>query len=85
MPTLRNWSVCTHAKNPYQAPELGVSVLRGIVFDGMFVRTSEIIGKRGDKVVTRSGSEYTLSDVDPVYERQFPDARKRLFDQLREV
>lgn len=49
------------------------------------VTTSEIRGRRGDLVVTASGNEYELGDVDPAYEAAFPGAKERLLASLKEM
>jgi hypothetical protein len=47
--------------------------------------TTEVIGKRGEKVVTKSGTEYTLGEIDPLYEQHFPNAKQRLLNTLLEI
>ena len=77
--------------DPYTPPELVKNYLAGFVFgdsrrdDGTDITTSRIIGKRNGSVVTRSGSEYELDDVDPKYEELFPDAKNRLLNSLKEI
>ena len=90
---LKNWSHCLTGVDQYTPPENWVSVLSGEVynhpnprhFDGKEISTSPVIGQRNGLVVTKSGSEYELLDIDPVYERQFPNARERFFNSLKEV
>lgn len=90
---LKNWSHCIRGADQYTPPELMVSVLSGNVYnhpnprhvDGKEITTSPIVGKRNGLVVTKSGSEYELLDVDPEYERLFPNARERFFNTLQDV
>ena len=87
---LNNWAFVTTG-GPYDAPEMFVSRLNGDVTghpnfpDGHNVTTSRVMGKRGELVVTRSGSLYELGTVLPEYERQVPNARERLFKVLPEI
>ena len=90
---LENWSVCSYPpdSDPYLAPELWAYHLQGRVYghpgfvEGTFVITSSIKGKREDKILTHTGSHYQLGDVDPKYEEEYPDAKERLFNSLKEV
>jgi hypothetical protein len=88
--TLTNWAVVQFPANFYEAPELRVQCLTGkrpqdVTSLHSRVTTSPIIGKRWDEVVTRSGSHYTLLEVDPKYEAAYPGALKRLMDSLPEL
>lgn len=86
---IEDWSVTTSVVNPYAAPETQRRSLYGRVFghprfdDGKSVTTSSIVGKnsRGE-VLTSSGSSYELGQVDPLYEDQFPGAKKELLGSL---
>lgn len=88
--TIHNWSVVNWRPSPYAAPEQGVQRISGkLEVSGDQkpeyrddILTSSPVGKRDDCVVTKSGSHYKLGDVDPEYERLFPNAKKRLFDSL---
>jgi hypothetical protein len=90
---LENWSFTAKGDDGYKAPEQLIPCLQGNVFghsnpkhhDGKFIVTSKLIGKRNGHVVTQSGSEYELGDVDPNYEKAFPNARARLMVQLKDV
>lgn len=91
---LRNWSFTMRAEDEYQPPEASVPVLQGNVYghsnpdkhhDGKFIVTSKIVGKRNGLVVTQSGSEYDLVEIDPIYEKMYPNAKERLFAQLNDV
>jgi hypothetical protein len=89
MNNLHNWAtVALPGTNPFLAPELAVVCLCGILenpdhkLHGKFVTTSRIIHQASGKVVTRSGSHYTLMDVAPDYENNYPNARERLFKSL---
>jgi hypothetical protein len=87
---LENWSLVYTEADPYHAPELCLPHLHGIVHghpaiaDGEEITTSSVRGKRGEALVTRN-SVYELGTIDPAYEKQFPDAKKRLLDNLQEV
>ena len=100
MSRLEQWAVVRAQISPYMAPEQPLQCLQGILSDhgrmpdGSDVTTSPIIGKRlvdlgiGEQryvVVTRSGTEYLLGAIDPLYEDIFPDAEVRLFKSLPEV
>jgi hypothetical protein len=84
---LDNWSVVNDG-DPYKAPEQQESRLHGNAFghprfdDGKTITTSAILTKDGDLILTRSGSRYELGDIDPEYEKIYPNARKRLIDSL---
>lgn len=91
---LKNWSFTMRGDDPYQPPESYIPVLQGNVYghvnpnrhhDGKFIITSRLIGKRNGLAVTQSGSEYDLVDVDPNYEKMYPNAKERLFAQLKDV
>jgi hypothetical protein len=91
---LKNWSYGSGEVNPYTPPELIVTRLAGNVYnypnpnrhpDGKFITTSAVMGKRNGKVVTYSGSEYELLDVDPEYEKLFPNAKERLMNRLPNI
>lgn len=51
-------------------------------FDGDRVTTSTIKGKCGGKVLTNSGTLYDLGEPEAAYEKEFPNARERLFNSL---
>lgn len=89
--TIYHWGIIPSG-SPYLAPELWKRKLHGILIDpecpeddDHWITTSSIVGKRGDCIVTNSGSEYLLGEVNPSYERSFPNARERLFNSLKEV
>lgn len=51
--------------------------------DGESITTSPIVGKNDQNhVLTVSGSSYELGQVDPNYDRLFPDAKNILFGSL---
>ena len=89
---LENWCVTPLDQSPYTPPECRAHGLAGNVFghpsfeDGASVTSTEAVAARmeGDNVivVTRSGREYLLGQVDPEYERQFPNARDRVIKSL---
>lgn len=92
-PKLENWSFTIKERDPYTPPKASTPVLQGNVYghpnpknhDGKFIVTSRLMGKRNGHVVTQSGSEYELGEVDPNYEKAFPNAKERLFKQLKDV
>ena len=87
MARLENWSIT--GRDPYLAPELQEACLYGTVYghlrlkDGNTVVTSSIVKSEGEIIITHSGSQYELGKVDPEYEKEFPNARERLFESLR--
>ena len=91
MPRLENWSVVPQTYDPYKAPEQWIPCLEGCAYahckfkDSQLITTSRIVGKRGDKVITFSDSEYELGDVNPTYEKFYPNAKERLLKSLKEV
>lgn len=85
---LRNWSVVIAEEfDPYKAPELYAARLHGNVYghhkfvDGAEITTSRVVGVTENAVLTNSGSTYELGEVNPEYEKLFPDARKRILTQ----
>lgn len=82
---LEDWALFGHP--------LGVAVprLNGKVYghtkfvEGESVTTSAVIGKRDGKVVTKSGSEYTLGKANADYEKEYPGARERLLESLDDI
>ena len=85
---LEDWSITAH-KDPFRAPELTIQRLSGKIYghpnyeDGDEITTSPISDSNGDKIVTESGSEYELGEVNQVYEALFPNARARLFANFK--
>lgn len=86
MPHLENWSL-SQFDWPACPPELGDKRLLGVVTnhpvipDGDDAMTTKIItiNKQEQTVTTRSGSVYTLGEPHPDYEKQYPNARERMF------
>lgn len=85
---LEDWCVTSPTANPYQAPEQGVPCLGGFCVghpkhkDYTYVTTSAIKGVKGGGVETKSGSVYDLLKPAIEYEKQFPNAKVRLFISL---
>ncbi len=86
---IENWAVVTPNPNPYLPQEVQSASLQGKVFghprfdDGKKITTSSIVGKnKSGKVVTVSGSEYKLGNIDPSYESKFSNARSRFMNSL---
>ena len=46
-----------------------------------YVTTSSIISNADGKITTVSGSVYELGDVDPEYEKVYPNAAERIFQE----
>jgi hypothetical protein len=91
MPILKNWYI-GGSSDPDRPPELSEVYLFGEVSDhpkhedGTPVRSTPIVGKDYfDRVVTRSGSKYSLLDPKPEYEAKFPDCLQRLINSLQLV
>lgn len=85
--TITNWAFSYTGFDPYQAPELRQQCLIGTAeLDGEVkpVLTSAILGKRDGKVVTRN-TVYELLDIDPEYEKLYPNAKQRFLDTAIEV
>lgn len=90
---LENWSFTAKGNDGFKAPEQLIPCLQGNVFghsnpknhDGKFIATSRLMGKRNGRVVTQTGSEYELGEVDPNYEKAFPNAKERLLSKLNEI
>jgi len=88
MPRLENW--CVTCDNPFQAPEARTPRLHGKVFnhpkfeDGKSINTSGIMAFNSEenKIIVRSGKLYELGEVDPNYEKEFPNAYERLIKSL---
>lgn len=90
--TLEDWAFEEHpatAGNAYLAPEQRVMCLTGRVFgnyrfiDGEPIITSRLICAVTDDVVQTMNSFYKLGKPAEEYERQYPNAKQRLIDQLR--
>lgn len=85
---LENWALTPTDRNPYLAPELQSMVLIGEVYghprfeEGHHISTSTIVGKRGEVILTRSGSEYELGEPHPDYEAAFPNAKQRALSSI---
>jgi hypothetical protein len=92
MIVLKNWSLVGD-NNPYTAPELQRVHLHGFVYghprhlDGKQVTTSSLISFSRGIAVTRSGSKYRIiaNNVDPEYEKRFPNAYHRLKEQGKKL
>lgn len=89
MPRLENWSL---VDEPYSAPEENRIRLAGTVYDREGFQDGEkVITSRpkqvteDDKVVTFTGSIYELGEVDPEYEKLYPNARERLLSSLKKL
>jgi hypothetical protein len=82
------WSIISKSDWGFQSPDIPEGYLHGNILghpgieDGKEITTSRIVGRSGDKVVTKSGSEYELEGVDPEYNAAFPHAEERLMRRL---
>lgn len=85
---LENWAVVN--TDPYRAPEDQKPHLSGKVYghprfeDGHDIVTSHIVSidAVNHTVTTNSGSVYELGTVDPEWEKQFPDAANRFWNNV---
>lgn len=90
-PVLHDWALVPSSATPYSDPEARGACLFGTVQghdrfeDGLVVATSRVVGKRGEFVVVRSGTLYSLAAPAENYERDFPNAKERLFAALPEI
>lgn len=98
MPKLNNWCIIygvadnwRDQPNAFTAPELLTPHLQGRIsddyrfWDGDLVTTSTIKGKRGDFIVTNSGTEYEIGNPSKEYEKEYPNSKERLLNSLEEV
>lgn len=86
---IENWSIIVSG-DQYTAPELRTQHLNGFVknhprLKPQVVTTSRIVGRRGELVVTSSGSQYKLGAARPEYEAKYPAAAERLLATLPKV
>lgn len=70
---LNNWSIVSY-HDPYLAPELVTKHLRGCgvnhpKFGNQEIRTSPIKTVKGRLVITQSGTQYLLGNIDPEYRK----------------
>lgn len=85
---LENWALIT--KTPYSPPEMGM-YFNGCVYDhprfpdGYFIQTSSIVAFKDGKFKTYSGSIYELGNINPDYEKQFPDALNRILESAKSL
>jgi len=91
MVKMENWSLMldTPPLDPFKAPEQHRPKLRlqGNVYghkdfpEGSFVTTSSIkeVDHGKQTVTTSSGSVYELGEPNPDYEKEFPNAKNRIF------
>jgi hypothetical protein len=85
------WCLISRALPSLPPPEQERCCLHGYVTghprcgDGKEITTSLVVSRTGDKVLTKSGSEYELGNVNAAYEALYPDARERLLACLSSV
>jgi hypothetical protein len=88
---LDKWCVVSRSFTAWQPPEQARCCLHGLVSghprcaDGKPVTTSLMIGCHQNRIVTKSGSEYELGEVDAAYETLYPNAQPRLLATLRSL
>ena len=88
---IEDWTVVPLPANAWTADQVRPLHLVGRVSHhphwpvGGVATTSQVIGRRGDRIVTRSGSVYELGKASAGCEAQFPDVLKRLFQTLPEI
>ena len=88
MAKINNWSLIHMRNSEYDAPETRKVYFAGEVYghsffdDGERIVTSEIVGFKGNKFYTFSGTEYELGDVSIEYENKYPNAHERLMKSL---
>jgi len=95
MRRIENWSLVAGQFHSIQSPEDARTSLFGEVYDhelkGKYHRfddgeksiTSKVIGiELPDVIQVLSGSKYVLGNPTAEYEREYPDARKRLMERL---
>ena len=86
MTILENWSIVFFSR---EAKELKRARLRGNIYNdprfenGKIIVSSEILRLEGEEIITYSNSKYKLGEVDPKYEKLFPNAKKRLFNAFK--
>lgn len=85
---IENWSVGPASMDPYKAPELQLPAIYGKVYghpkreDGSQIKTSYIVDTDAEtQTVKTKNSVYEIGEVDPEYEKAFPNARERLFSK----
>ena len=84
---IEKWAVVVIGDDPYTPPEAQLRGLHGNVHghpdfpEGESITTSAIVkvDKAGDDVIvtTASKREYVLGEIDPEWERRYPDAKAR--------
>lgn len=89
---LKNWSIVVDNFNPFMAPELEDTNIRGQVYnhprhsDGKFVRLSKpIIGyNEAENKIETNNTIYVLENADPDYENMFKNAKERFWKTIKE-
>jgi len=87
---ITDWMIVCRPSNPWSPPESYFQCLAGHVLNhprhqpGKTVTTSAIKARRGEMIVTTSGSLYQLGQAHSDYENRFPNARQRLLAALAE-
>lgn len=85
---ITDWAVVYRPTDPWTPPECRYQCLNGRVQNhpnheaGKIVTTSPIKARRGQLVLTESGSIYELGEIRTEYEQQFPNAKERLLATL---
>src|SRR5262245_6477955 len=85
---VERWSLVSRMEYGFQPPDSKANCVQGFVTghplhaDGKPITTSRVVGRKDDRVVTRSGSEYELGEPEPAYESQYPNAKERFLGSL---
>src|SRR5256885_164786 len=85
---VERWCVVSRMEYGFQPPDVVGICLQGVVMghrlyaDGKAITTSRVVHRKGDLVLTKSGSEYELGEPDPRCEAQYPNAKHRLLESL---
>ena len=88
--TLNNWAVIQF-ESEYTPPEMIALHFKGNVFghpkfkDGSPIITTEIVSYKNNIFTTYSGSQYKLGEVDPEYEKIFPNALERILKSAENI
>jgi len=82
---LENWSLTDKPSDP------SVIYLQGNVYgnprfsDGFYIHTTRIVAYKDGVFTTKSGSQYTLGEVDKEYEKTYPNATERVYTSAQEA
>src|SRR3712207_565876 len=99
MPRLENWFISQRDSstgelpNEWSIPELVYMCSHGAVYgsqnprfpDGKRIRTGPIqdYNPETEEFITESSTHYVLREVDPEYEKMYPNSKQRLINSIR--